>query len=145
MRKQRQNFGKIVSNNHLVLAVVFAERLWRHTFLALEDAVEVRHIVETAVITNLGYRHGGINKFARRYAKPDVDDVFRYGLASTQLEKSAECRRSHAHDVGERLQPDVGIVMPVDVLFHFLHPAAVGTDLDMGKGTARQQMVIAVD
>ena len=52
---ERSACGRL--HHHLVLAVVFAEKFWRATLLALEDAVEVRHIIKSAVVANFSHRH----------------------------------------------------------------------------------------
>ena len=52
---ERSACGRL--HHYLVLAVVFAEKFWRATLLALEDAVEVRHIIKSAVVAYFSHRH----------------------------------------------------------------------------------------
>ena len=52
---ERSACGRL--HHHLVLAVVFAEELGRAALLALEYAVEVRHIIKSAIVANFSHRH----------------------------------------------------------------------------------------
>ena len=123
----------LLSDNHFLLEVRLAELRGRAVFLALEYAVEVRQVVEAALVANLGYRHGGVYQQARRVAETYVDDVVRQLPARALLEEAAEGGRRHAHHVGQRVKVYFVLVVLADVLLYLLHAAAVGLEVNLGE------------
>ena len=68
-----------------------------------ENTIEIRDVVEAAIIADLGYRHCAVNLFARRDSQSDVDDIIGNRFAGAQLEESAESSGCHAHQIRQLL------------------------------------------
>ena len=120
--------------NHMLLVIILSELRRRTPLAFLEYSVEIRDIVKPTMITNLYNCHSTISKQSGSMTKTDINDVFGNTLVGTKFEESAECRGCHGHETGKRLQPYLLTIVCVDIFFHFLHPATVGSHTYMGKG-----------
>lgn len=65
---------------HMFLVVILPELRRRTPLAFLEYPVEIRDIIESAMITYLHNSHGTVGKQSSCMAKSDVDDIFRYTL-----------------------------------------------------------------
>lgn len=126
------------SDEDTFLLVVGSEIFGGNQLFLLEDAVEVRKIVEARLVADLRYAHGGVYQHAQGIAQADVDDVLLQAFARAELEETAERHFGHAHHVRQLAQADFFLVMLVDVVLHLLHPAAVGVLFDFGERGAGQ-------
>ena len=121
--------------NYNVFLVIILPELRRCTpFTFLENTVEIRDIVKTTMIANLYNCHSTISKQSGSMTKTYINDVFGNTLVGAKFEESTECRGCHRHETGKRLQPYLLTIVCVDIFFHFLHPATVGSHTYMGKG-----------
>ena len=119
---------------HMLLVIILSELRRSTPFTFLENTVEIRDIVKTTMITNLYNCHSTVCKQSGCMTKTDINDVFGNTLVGAKFEESTECRGCHRHETGKRLQPYLLTIVCVDIFFHFLHPATVGSHTYMGKG-----------
>lgn len=98
-RKYTRRCRQKHSNNGFVLAVVLAELAGGNSFSLLEDAVEVGHIVESAIVTDFRNRVGRVDQCpggcSQTYVGQEIDETFGCVL----LHKAAERRLAHVHHV----------------------------------------------
>ena len=121
----------------MLLLIVLAELRRRAATLLLEDAVEVRDVVEAASVADFHDGHRAVYQQPGSIAQPDIDDVFGDILARAQLEETAEGGGCHRYNVSQVLQMNFLTEMSVDILLHLLHPAAVGGDVGMRERTGQ--------
>ena len=118
--------------------IIAPELLGRTPFFALENAVEVRNVVETALKTDLGNRLGRIDQHTHRMTQTDLDQIIREIFPRPLGEKTAECRGTHPYKLGQLCKTYLLIIIAVDIGIDLLHAAAVRRIADAGERTARQ-------
>ena len=119
-------------NNDARLVVIVAELGGRTSFLALEDAVEIAQVVETATETDFRNAARRVNEHSGGIAQAHVDDVVGEVASGVQLEEPAEGAGAHAGDVGQRGQSHLVHIVFADVVFHFQYATAVVLDSYFG-------------
>lgn len=123
---------------------MFAEFRGGATAFALEDAVEVGDVVETAAIADFldgehasGEHPGGV-------AEAGLDDIVGERAAGVELEEAAEGSRRHEDDLGHGLEADLLVEMLVDILLHLVDAARVGDVPGAGETAGGEGAVIVV-
>ena len=86
---------------------VFLELFGRAVFLFLKDTVEVREVIEAAVITNLRDGSLRVHQHAGGVTDTDIGDIVGEGLPGPQLEETAESGRGHTYEFSQQVQADI--------------------------------------
>ena len=118
------------SDEHPFLPVILTELFRRAGFLLPEYPVEIRQVVESALIADFGYRHGRIHQQPYSISQTDVNDIVRQAFPCAQLEETAESHPCHPHHLGKLVEPHLLLIVFADIMLHFLNPPAVGLHLD---------------
>ena len=121
------------SDEHPFFPIVLTELFRRTILLFLEYPVEIRQIVEATFVTDLSDCHRGIHQKPCRISQPDIYDIVRQTLPGPELEEAAESHIRHPYHLGQIVQADLFLIMSIDVMLHFLDPAAVGLHLNLGE------------
>ena len=70
-------------------------------FFFLKDTVEVREVIEAAVITNLRDGSLRVHQHAGGVTDTDIGDIVGEGLPCPQLEETAESGRGHTYEFSQ--------------------------------------------
>lgn len=136
---------RTISHDHFVFAIVFPKDLRRTTLFIFETAVEIRDVVETAIVTYLHDRHGAVDEFASGESEPRIDDVIGNGPARSQFEESAESRRRHARHIGEFAKPNRLPVILGDELLDLVHATRIARCPLVGERGAGEFVIVFID
>ena len=90
-----------LSNNCTFLPIIIPELFRRTIFLFLKDTVEVREVIEAAVITNLRDGSLRVHQHAGGVTDTDIGDIVGEGLPGPQLEETAESGRGHTYEFSQ--------------------------------------------
>lgn len=70
-----KNTNTFLSYHQLLFPIILTELLRRASFLPLEHAVEIRQIIETAVIAHFSNGARGIDQQTCGETQTDIDDI----------------------------------------------------------------------
>lgn len=108
--------------DHFLFAVVFSELCRRHPFSFFEDTVEVRQVVESAGVADLGNRLRGVDQKADGEAEADVGQEIDEALTGALFDKPAERRFAHIDEGRHVGETDLVLVVAVEVFDDFSDP-----------------------
>ena len=141
----RDSLCRSSSHQIFLFMVIIPELLGGAVFLPLEQAVEVREVVEAAIIAYFSNGLGGIHKHTGGIAKTDVDDVVGKSLARAHTEETTEGHGSHPHQVRQLTEPYLFLEVCTDVALNPLHATRLIDRLNLGKRGAGELSRIRIE
>lgn len=88
-----------------------------------EEAIEIGHVVEAAVIAHLGHFHRGLHEQPAGYPEAVFIEGGDKCLSGLAAEPDAEGAAAHAHVRGDMVDGEAAAVIAADEYLHLLQPA----------------------
>lgn len=119
--------------------IIITEFLWRAAVFVLENPVEIRKVIEPALVRNFRDRVGSIDQRAGSMAEPDFVQTFNKSFAGSFFNKPAERNFGHSRQLRYNFQIYFLVVIIAHMGKYFFNPPAVVINLFIRKSAVGQR------